>query len=242
MDSFYELKKELFTELVKKYIKEISKTLESNGISITKVIDDTVYDSDNISVKFKVKYRGEDFTIGTNKDGKNLYVYDWENLYKSRGLDLTEALEKGSTSFSSLKNNIDKFIDRNLGELNKSNKFTLSHRKIAERIVLGDEILKNPKSKPQKIFKKIVEEFIEKQNEIGRRIEVGYPEDVSPNYPYAFHDPKSVAVDADLYDILTNGEADFGIGRKMYEKLNDELDKAGYYLEGQGQGVFNFAQ
>jgi hypothetical protein len=57
---------------------------------------------------------------------------------------------------------------------------------------------------------------------------------------YAFHDTSSVSVDGLLYDVLTYGQGDHGMGKDLYREIHKALNNAGYYLEATGGGVFEF--
>ena len=103
----------------------------------------------------------------------------------------------------------------------------------------GDMVsAQTPKSKAQKIFKSEIEKAEAKAKKINQ--EIGYPDNDTGYELYAFHDDKSVAVDGMLYDVLKDGQGEFGIGKDFYQSLLNALEKAGYYLENEGMGVYIF--
>ena len=56
---------------------------------------------------------------------------------------------------------------------------------------------------------------------------------------YSFHNNKSIAVDGNLYDILVYGRSEFNYGNDLYVKIQNIVNNAGYFLEYEGQGIFN---
>ena len=99
-----------------------------------------------------------------------------------------------------------------------------------------------PKSKAQKIFVEELNRFIAEQERLNKELDLGTDDVQKELSLYYFHDDKSVSVDGILYDILTYGGADYGYGSEFNGQLTKALEDAGYYLEAQGGGVFNFAQ
>lgn len=59
---------------------------------------------------------------------------------------------------------------------------------------------------------------------------------------YSFHDNKTIAVDGTLYDILVHGHGDFNYGNDLSVKIHKIVHDAGYYLEYEGQGIFNIVE
>ena len=107
--------------------------------------------------------------------------------------------------------------------------------------------MKRLKTEAQAIFDKTVTTWIRDQAESYVKM---FPEDnieeqikeTTEWLPYSFHDNKTVAVDATLYDILSYGHADYGFGKSLYKILHENLKKAGYYIENEGAGVWNFVK
>jgi hypothetical protein len=116
-------------------------------------------------------------------------------------------------------------------------------------------------TKPQKVFHKVVQEFITEQVKLSRNSDMqlakDYPDEFKPptkddeaedryntsvSLPYHFHTPKTVSVDSALYSITHDGHADYGWGSSLYGKLDSELKKIGYYYEPVGGGDLNFAK
>lgn len=114
-------------------------------------------------------------------------------------------------------------------------------------------------SKPQRIFHKTVQDWMVEQ---GRQWKVSeekfardYPDEFKPPtqesleqnkydmhemLPYSFHARDQVTVDATLYDILSHGQADYGYGSSLYEKIHKDLEAAGYGMENYGGGRHDF--
>ena len=104
----------------------------------------------------------------------------------------------------------------------------------------ADASSKEPKSPAQKIFKAELDAYINKLNKMGEEDPL-LKEDWNNSLMYAFHDDKSVAADSLLYDIL-NQEAEFEFGSSFYRSLLSKLEAAGYYMENEGSGVWNFVK
>ena len=107
-------------------------------------------------------------------------------------------------------------------------------RKLFEQLQKVNEGSQEPQSLPQKIFKKLIDREIEQNKK-----ELGGDSLGMDNY--TFHDANSVATDATLYDVMA-GQSEFGYGTKFKERLDTMLSKAGYYLEAEGGGVYNFVR
>jgi len=104
-----------------------------------------------------------------------------------------------------------------------------------------------PTSKAQKIFDSSVQSWAVSQADDYVKM---FPEDnvadqiadMLQMLPYSFHNKTTVAVDSTLFDILSYGHADYGFGKSIYEKIHGDLKKAGYYIENDGAGVWNFVK
>jgi len=57
---------------------------------------------------------------------------------------------------------------------------------------------------------------------------------------FKFHDPQSIAVDSTIYDILINGEADYGFGSSLKDAVTSSLYEINFHMECQGGGLLNF--
>lgn len=97
---------------------------------------------------------------------------------------------------------------------------------------------KTPKSEAQRVFKEAVDRFIEKEVDMG----VFSRDEITSMMMYSFHDPKTIAVDGALYDIMRHGQADYGFGGGLYSDITESLDKAGYYLEPDRGGIYHIAK
>lgn len=86
-------------------------------------------------------------------------------------------------------------------------------------------------TKPQTIFKNCVDKFVKDEDDFWKREMPKHKHETNISFPYTFHDNKSVSVDSVLYEILNYGQADFGYGRQLGEKIYNELKKAGYYMD-----------
>ncbi len=92
-------------------------------------------------------------------------------------------------------------------------------------------------SKVQQAIKDVIESFIDKQDGL---IECNRDSKYSACHGlmYCFHNNKSINTDGDLYDILLD-QADFNYGHDLYTDIHNTATKYGYYLEYEGQGVYN---
>jgi len=105
---------------------------------------------------------------------------------------------------------------------------------------IKEEVDQDPKSPAQKIFVDAVNAYNKTVLQQGEEADVDFSGQQLTHF--TFHDDKSVATDATIYDILTHGQSDYGVGKEFREKLDAELKNAGYYLEAEGGGVFNFVK
>ena len=115
---------------------------------------------------------------------------------------------------------------------------------IKEEAPLTQPELIEPKSEPQKIFSAML---LKHKTDYEKEHREMHGDDkkwdrLLPAWMYAFHDDTSVAVDGDLYDVMRDGQGEYGFGSVFYEELTKALKDAGYYLEAEGQGVYNFVK
>ncbi len=93
-------------------------------------------------------------------------------------------------------------------------------------------------SRIQKAIQKEIESFIDKQDKMMEcNREDKYS--ASKSLMYCFHNNKSISVDGDFYDILFYGQADYNYGSELYTLIHEIADQYGYYLEYEGQGIYN---
>jgi hypothetical protein len=116
-----------------------------------------------------------------------------------------------------------------------------------------------PASRPQKVFHKTVQQWIDGQVKLKKKQDLefarDYPREFNPPIqeeleqwrydlhqmlPYSFHARGQVTVDSTLYDILSYGQADYGYGSTLYEQLHKNLEAAGYGMENYGGGRHDF--
>lgn len=96
-------------------------------------------------------------------------------------------------------------------------------------------------SKVQKAIQKIIEDFIDNENEnMGRKRNDNMC--TSKFLPYCFQNNKNISVDGDLYDILYYGKADYEYGSQLYTDIHNKVDIMGYCLEYEGQGIYNIVK
>ena len=96
-------------------------------------------------------------------------------------------------------------------------------------------------SKVQQAIREDLESFIDRMD---KALDITRDHRLSNvhNIQYCFHDDKSISVDCDLYDILYYGCADYNYGSELYIKIHEIVKKLGYYLEYEGQGVYNIGK
>jgi hypothetical protein len=116
-----------------------------------------------------------------------------------------------------------------------------------------------PASRPQRMFHKTVQEWIDDQVRIHKQSEEAFARDHPDEFdpptvesteqwrydlhqmmPYSFHARDQVTVDSNLYDVLSYGQSDYGFGSSLYKKLNENLEAAGYGMENYGGGRHDF--
>lgn len=96
-------------------------------------------------------------------------------------------------------------------------------------------------SRVQKAIKRVLDDFIKvHNNRLGVNIHSKYS--FSESLMFCFHDNKSINVDGDLYDILLYGSADYSFGIKLGENIHSAVNKLGYFLEYEGQGIYNIVK
>lgn len=96
-------------------------------------------------------------------------------------------------------------------------------------------------SRVQKAIQKEIEDFIDREDglmECDRNSRYS----ASKHLMYSFHDNKSISVDGVLYDILRDGQADYGYGKSLYTDIHNKVDRMGFYLEYEGQGIYNIVK
>jgi hypothetical protein len=95
-------------------------------------------------------------------------------------------------------------------------------------------------SRPQKIFHKTVQEWIEKERKFWSKDDmfgdIESPEKIESNLhlefgEYTFHDSNSVSVDSELYECLNYGYGDYGVAKDLQPLIDKKLKAAGYYME-----------
>ncbi len=96
-------------------------------------------------------------------------------------------------------------------------------------------------SRVQKTIQKEIEDFINNMNDLMER-DRDNKYSASKDLMYCFHDNKSISVDGSLYDILRDGQADFGYGSSLYTDIHNKVDTMGFYLEYEGQGIYNIVK
>lgn len=93
-------------------------------------------------------------------------------------------------------------------------------------------------SKVQQAIKEVIESFIDKQDKL---MDIDRQDKYSACHGlmYCFHDNKSISVDGDLYDILLYGHGEYNYGGDLYVSIHNTASKYGYYMEYEGQGIYN---
>lgn len=87
-------------------------------------------------------------------------------------------------------------------------------------------------TKAQRIFKECVKAEVKRWNEASKKMNMINMETArSLGLLFTFHKPDQVSVDGNLYDILNYGQADYGMGRKLYAELHERLKQAGIQME-----------
>ena len=91
-------------------------------------------------------------------------------------------------------------------------------------------------SSPQKIFELTVHEYILKQaREMAKILGTTVREEKRAFElalgMFKFYNGETVSIDADLWEVLNNGHADFGAFRDLGIAIRENLEKNGFYME-----------